>query len=61
MKTYSQFCEEMRYALDNLRLEADGFGEYVKKRRKNKDKYMSKRDQKIQKLRKSKSHWSGLV
>ena len=60
MKTYRQFAKEMRFALENTMLEDAGFGKYAKKRRKKKKEYLSPRELKIKKLKKSNLHWSGL-
>lgn len=60
MKTYRQFAEEMRFAVENTMLEEAGFGKYAKKRRKKRKGYQSLRDQKIQALRQRPEHWNGL-
>jgi len=60
MKTYRQFAEEMRFAVENTMLEDAGFGQYAKKRRKKKKSYQSARDKKIQALRQRPEHWRGL-
>ena len=56
MKTYRQFAEEMRFAVENTMLEEAGFGKYAKKRKS----FQSLRDQKIQALRQRPEHWKGL-
>ena len=61
MKTYKQFREEAIRAIQNLVLEAEGFGEIAKKRRKKKKKsYVSARTAKIQDLKNRPSSWQGL-
>ena len=60
MKTYRQFAEEMRFAVENTMLEEAGFGKYAKKRRKKRKSYQSLRDQKIQALRQRPELWRGL-
>lgn len=67
MKTFKQFSEEMREAERNLTLEADGFGQYVKKKRKKKEKsFLDDREAKIELLKKrsgqggKKKLWPGL-
>lgn len=42
MKTYSQFREEMNFAIDNLVSEAKGFKDEVKRRRKKKKEFLTK-------------------
>ena len=72
MKTYSQFAEEMTFALENLMLEGKEFGEYVKRRKKKRKQEKEKevvavkgkqspRDKKIAKLARVKTHWQGLT
>ena len=61
MKTYKQFREEAMDAIENLVLEAKGFGEIAKKRRKKKKKsYLSKRTQKLKDLNNRPTSWQGL-
>ena len=60
MKTYKQFREEAIDAIENLVLEAKGFGEIAKKRRKKKKSYLSKRTQKLKDLNNSPTSWQGL-
>ena len=61
MKTYKQFREEAIDAIENLVLEAKGFGEIAKKRRKKKKKsYLSKRTQKLKDLNNRPTSWQGL-
>jgi len=69
MKTYRQFKEEATYAIENLMLEAKGFGDLVQRRKKKRKKQReqeakadgtSLRDKKISKLASTKSHWRGL-
>lgn len=60
MKTYRQFAEEMRFAVENTMLEDAGFGKYAKKRRKKRKSYQSLRDQKVKKLKGNDLHWPGL-
>jgi len=60
MKTYRQFAEEMRFAVENTMLEDAGFGQYAKKRRKKRKSYQSLRDQKVKKLKGNSAHWPGL-
>ena len=54
MKTYKEFRSEMYEA-------ASGFKPEKKSRRKKKSAYMTDRDIKIEKLRKSTRHWPGLT
>lgn len=72
MKTYSQFAEEMTFAIENLMLEGKGFGEYVKRRKKKRKQEKEKavvavkgkqslRDIKVAKLARVKTHWKGLT
>ena len=60
MKTYKQFREEAIDAIENLVLEAKGFGEIAKKRRKKKKSYLSKRTQKLKDLNNRPTSWQGL-
>ena len=60
MKTYKQFRDEAMDAIENLVLEAKGFGEIAKKRRKKKKSYVSARTAKIQDLKNRPSSWQGL-
>ena len=60
MKTYRQFREEAIDAIENLVLEAKGFGEIAKKRRKKKKSYLSKRTQKLKDLNNRPTSWQGL-
>ena len=61
MKTYKQFREEAIDAIENLVLEAKGFGEIAKKRRKKKKKsYLSARAQKLKDLNNRPTSWQGL-
>tara|TARA_Y100000004_G_scaffold191639_1_gene250784 strand:- start:605 stop:790 length:186 start_codon:yes stop_codon:yes gene_type:complete len=60
MKTFSQFGEEARFAIENLLMEKEGFGQYAKKRRRKKKEFLSKREKKILKLKNRPSHWEGL-
>ena len=60
MKTYSQFRDEMNFAIENLVSEAKGFKDAVNRRRKKKKKFLSDREAKIQKLKNSPTHWQGL-
>ena len=60
MKTYKQFREEAMDAIENLVLEAKGFGEIAKKRRKKKKSYLSKRTQKLKDLNNRPTSWQGL-
>ena len=61
MKTYKQFREEAIDAIENLVLEAKGFGGIAKKRRKKKKKsYLSKRTQKLKDLNNRPTSWQGL-
>ena len=61
MKTYKQFRGEAMDAIENLVLEAKGFGEIVKKRRKKKKKsYLSPREQKLKDLNNRPQSWRGL-
>ena len=61
MKTYRQFAGDMNWALENLVAEAHGFKDAVKRRRKKKkEKFLTDREAKIQKLKRNDSHWKGL-
>jgi len=60
MKTFSQFGEEARFAIENLVMEKEGFGQYAKKRRNKKKEFLSRREKKILKLKSRPSHWEGL-
>lgn len=60
MKTFSQFGEEARFAIENLLMEKEEFGQYGKKRRRKKKEFLSKREKKILKLKNRPSHWEGL-
>lgn len=68
MKTYRQFRQDAIDALENLVLEAKGFGNIAKTRREKKKKnkkqketdLLSPREAKIRKLERVKSHWQGL-
>ena len=67
MKTFKQFSLEMREAERNLTLEAEGFGQYAKKRRKKKSQsYLDDREAKIDLLKRrsgqggKKKLWPGL-
>mgnify|MGYP001193328478 CR=1 FL=1 len=59
MKTWQQFREDMDYAQETLVLEAQGFGEVAKRRRK-KRRFQSKRDEKVQALKSRPELWRGL-
>lgn len=61
MKTFQQFQEDASFAITNLLAEAQGFKDAVKRRRKKRKEFLSKRERKIQKLRNNPSHWEGLV
>ena len=61
MKTYRQFANDMKWSLENLVAEAQGFKDLVKRRRKKKkEKFLTDREAKIQKLKRNDSHWKGL-
>ena len=61
MKTYSQFREEMNFAIDNLVSEAKGFKDEVKRRRKKKKEFLTKWEKKVKKLKDSGgTHLQGL-
>jgi hypothetical protein len=64
MKTFKQFRKEASFATENLMLEAKGFGEIARKRRKAKKEYESKRIAKINLLKKrtggTNELWKGL-
>jgi len=61
MKTYSQFREEMNFAIENLVSEAKGFKDEVKRRRKKKKEFLTKWEKKVKKLKDSGgTHWQGL-
>ena len=56
MKTYRQFSAEAEFAVENMMLEARGFGGIAKKRRKKKKEFLSPREKKIQKLKNRPTH-----
>lgn len=63
MKTFKQFREDCNNAIENLMLEAKGFGDIAKQRRESKKRrqeYIDKRTAKVKKLRRMPLHWSGL-
>lgn len=63
MKTFKQFREDCNNAIENLMLEAKGFGDIARKRRESKKKrqeYIDKRTAKVQKLRRMPTHWPNL-
>ena len=61
MKTYRQFADDMKWSLENLVAEAQGFKDLVKRRRKKKkEKFLTDREAKIQKLKRNDSHRKGL-
>jgi len=62
MKSYRQFRREAMDAIENLVLEAKGFGEIAKKRRKKKKSksYLSPREQKLKDLNNRPQSWRGL-
>jgi len=64
MKTFRQFREEAAFHIENLMLEAKGFGEIASKRRKRKKDYESKRGAKINLLKRrtggANELWKGL-
>lgn len=62
-KTFKQFREDCNNAIENLMLEAKGFGDIAKRRRESKKKrqeYIDKRTAKVKKLKRLPNHWSGL-
>ena len=61
MKTFQEFSREMTWAVENLIAEAQGFKDAVKRRRKKKKEFLSKRERKIQKLKNNPGHWEGLI
>ena len=61
MKTFQQFSRDMTWAVENLMSEAQGFKDAVKRRRKKKKEFLSKRERKIQKLKNNPCHWEGLI
>lgn len=61
MKTLQQFQEDATFSIENLLAEAAGFKDAVKRRRKKRKEFLSRRDKKIQKLRNNPGHWEGLV
>ena len=60
MKTYRQFSAEAEFAVENMMLEAKGFGGIAKRRRKKKKEFLTPREKKIQKLKNRPTHWQGL-
>ena len=60
MKTYRQFSAEAEFAVENMMLEARGFGGIAKKRRKKKKEFLTPREKKMQKLKNRPTHWQGL-
>ena len=50
---------EAGFAVENMMLEARGFGGIAKKRRKKKKEFLSPRERKIQKLKNRATHWQG--
>jgi hypothetical protein len=65
MKTFEQFRMDQDFAIENLFLEAKGFGSIVHQRKKAKKNYESARTEKIKLLKKrtggSDELWKGLV
>ena len=61
MRFFSEWRSDVNYAIENLILEVQGFGDEAKKRRKKKRaQYLSPRKSKIKKLRDDEKHWAGL-
>lgn len=61
MRFFSEWRADVNYAIENLILEVQGFGDEAKKRRKQRRaKYLSPRKSKIKKLRDDETHWAGL-
>jgi hypothetical protein len=63
MKSFKEFRRDCNDAIENMILEAKGFGGIAKKRRESKKKgkeYIDKRTAKIKKLKKFSTHWGGL-
>lgn len=61
MRFFSEWRADVNYAIENLILEVQGFGDEAKKRRKKKRaQYLSPRKSKIKKLRDDEKHWAGL-
>jgi len=65
MKTFKQFQEDAKFAIENLLLENKGFGHIVAKRKKARQRKkdlerMSPRDAKIKHLKNNPNSWLGL-
>ena len=65
MKTFKQFQEDAKFAIENLLLENKGFGDIVTKRKKARQRKkdlerMSPRDAKIKHLKQNEKSWLGL-
>ena len=60
MRTFEEFRTHTIFAIENRTAEAEGFKDEVKRLRKKKNEFLSPREKKIQKLKRSSSHWSGL-
>ena len=61
MRFFSEWRADVNYAIENLILEVQGFGDEAKKRRKQRRaKYLPPRKSKIKKLRDDEKHWAGL-
>ena len=61
MRFFSEWRSDVNYAIENLILEVQGFGDEAKKRRKQRRaQYLSPRKSKIKKLRDDEKHWAGL-